>query len=370
MIARIKNKNLQTWMRGYARHLVDRTRARLATPPGPKHILFAICDHYEPKYRRPPAEQAEERVRVWEELYPKVAGGFRDADGYAPRHSFFFPGEEYEPSYLDRLARLAAAGYGEVELHLHHDGDTAETLAAKIDEHLKQFAGHGHLSRDAGGRLRYAFIHGNWALANSRRDRKRCGVDAELPVLWNTGCYADFTFPSAPDECQPNIVNRIYWPVGDLNKSRSYEHGELARVGEKKGDRVLMIQGPLSFARRPGSLSVRIENGDLTGIDPPTPARFASWVSQGIHVKGRPEWIFVKVHTHGAQEKIAKVLLGDEARRFHEALTTRWNDGDRWLLHYVTAREMYNVAMAAMDGKSGDPNLFRDYVLKPPPVVR
>jgi hypothetical protein len=50
-------------------------------------------------------------------------------------------------------------------------------------------------------------------------------------------------------------------------------------------------------------------------------------------------------------------------------LTTEYNDGRSWVLHYVTAREVFNVAMAAMRGQAGDPNAFRDYVLPPPPVA-
>ena len=44
----------------------------------------------------------------------------------------------------------------------------------------------------------YAFIHGNWSLCNSRPDGRYCGVNNELDVLRETGCYADFTLPSAP----------------------------------------------------------------------------------------------------------------------------------------------------------------------------
>src|SRR5439155_5756038 len=116
--------------------------------------------------------------------------------------------------------------------------------------------------------------------------------------LHETGCYADFTFPSAPDECQPNIVNQIYWPAGDLSRTRAYEQGERARVGQVRDDRILMIQGPLALARRPGRLSWRIENAAITAKDPPTPARVRSWVAQGIGVQGREDWVFVKAHTH------------------------------------------------------------------------
>ena len=118
------------------------------------------------------------------------------------------------------------------------------------------FSQHGHLTRDEEGRSRFAFIHGNWCLANARADGRWCGVDEEIPLLWDAGCYADFTFPSAPDGCQPNIVNKIYWPVGDLARKRAYEQAEHARVGKTYDDRMLLVTGPLTLARRPRSLSV------------------------------------------------------------------------------------------------------------------
>ena len=64
--------------------------------------------------------------------------------------------------------------------------------------------------------------------------------------------------------------------------------------------------------------------------------------------------MFVKVHTHGAIENTAASLLGDGGRALH----TRARDlqaATAGALHYVTAREMFNVARAAMDGKTGDP---------------
>ncbi|HEY2903536.1 MAG TPA: hypothetical protein VGL59_23330 [Polyangia bacterium] len=313
------------------------------------------------------------RVQAWLTGYPALAQEFRDADGRPPRHSFFFPGEQYTPDFLDPLAELARRGFGEVELHLHHDGDTAEKLRADIDRYLKELAAHGHLTRDPAGKLKYGFIHGNWCLANARRDGRWCGVAEEIPLLFETGCYADFTFPSAPDECQPGIVNQIYWPQGDLSQRRAYEQGTPARVGpaERRDDRILIIEGPLAPAWRAGGglPRVRIENADVRAGDPGTPARIKTWVQQGIGVQGRPEWVFVKVHTHGAPEKQAASLLGEDGRAMHRELTTRYNDGVNWSLHYVTAREMFNIALAAIDGKNGNPNAFRDYVLPPPPVA-
>ena len=57
-----------------------------------------------------------------------------------------------------------------------------------------------------------------------------------------------------------------------------------------------------------------------------------------------------------AHYRVPMVALADHMRR-------------GWALHYVTAREMYNVARAAMDGKSGDPSAYFDDVVPPPPVA-
>jgi hypothetical protein len=368
MLQRLRSKNLHTWLPGYAQDVWQRSRQPRVR--GLRHILFALCDHYEPLWNQPTEDVGEQRVRAWQEGYPLLASGFRDADGKPPQHTFFFPGEEYRPAFFDRLESLIQGGYGEVELHLHHDDATEESFRKEVLSYLDIYAKRGHLSRQPDGRPRYGFIHGNWTLANGRPDGRRCGVDNELPILFDTGCYADFTFPSAPDVTQPNIVNRIYWPVGDTARKRAYEWGERARVGHRYHDRILLVQGPSALVRRPGSLGVRIEASSLTAKDPGTPARIRTWVDQNIHVQGRPEWVFIKVHTHGAPEGQAASLLGRGGFEMHRDLCAHYNDGIRHRLHYVTAREMVNIALAAMDGKSGDPNAYRDYALPPPPMVR
>lgn len=367
VLERLREKHLETWIGGWLRQ-VGRGKKRW-NGDGPRHLLFAFCDHYEPLWGDASHEVGAERVGFWSEQYPRLARDFRDADGRSPRHSFFFPGEQYDPAWLDALAKLTRDGFGEVELHLHHDDDTEDDLRRDITRYVELYAKHGHFGRDAGGRPRYAFIHGNWCLSNARPDGKYCGVDTELPLLWETGCYADFTFPSAPDVCQPNVVNRIFWPVGDLARRRAYEQAEPARVGAGYDDRLLMITGPLSLARRPRSLALRIESSAVTARDPATRARLRTWTAQAIHVEGRPEWVFVKIHTHGAPEAQARSLLGEAGRAMHEALRDEYNDGKRWSLHYVTAREMYNVAIAATRGLDGDPSAYRDLVFAPPPAA-
>ncbi|HTJ85562.1 MAG TPA: hypothetical protein VL400_27785 [Polyangiaceae bacterium] len=363
----LKQKQLHRWGADWIRHMAVRRREGRDFR-GTRHLLFAFCDHWEPLFGGVDDARGDARVRAWETGYPALADRFRDADGVRPQHSFFFPGEHYRGRWLETLAGLAKRGYGEVELHLHHDGDTSESLACDVDRYVSEIASHGHLSRDADGRARFAFIHGNWCISNSRPDGKYCGVDDEVELLHRHGCYADFTFPAPESDAQPRAVNQIFWPSGDLRRRRAYEDGERARVGDKKTDRMLFVSGPSSLFLERSKNPFRIEASALTSNFPATPARVALWGDLGISVLGRPEWVFVKMHTHGAPEPEAKSLLGDGGVRLHEELARRYNDGTDWKLHYVTAREMFNVALAAMDGKSGDPAAYRDYTLAPPPV--
>lgn len=348
------------WMGGWLR---DRASKRmLRRGEGNRHLLFAICDHFEPLHGCASEDVAAMRVRTWRQFYPIVTSRFRDASGRVPRHTFFFPGEEYSPALVEPLAELVELGHGEVEVHLHHDGDTRASLTDKLERTLGLLGSHGVVPR-LGASPAWSFIHGNWALANGRPDGRFCGVDDELALLRGLGCYADYTFPSAPDPCQPSVVNAIYYARDDMRR-RGYEKADHVAVGTSKRDRVLLIQGPLALARRaPAARALRIESAALQAGDPPTRARLATWIDQWIHVRGRPEWTFVKLHSHGATERNARVMLGAPIEELHAALESLEREG--WRIHYVTAREMYNVARAAMDGKDGSPSAYFDYEIPP-----
>lgn len=62
-------------------------------------------------------------------------------------------------------------------------------------------------------------------------------------------------------------------------------------------------------------------------------------------------------------------LLGQPVDDMHTYLETAYNDGRKHVLHYVTAREMYNIAKAAEAGKTGNPGLYRDFELAAPGKV-
>jgi hypothetical protein len=357
------------WLPGYLRATLDARRER-AQCRGPIDVLFAVADHFEPLHGKATPDVGLRRVRDWQAGLARMAAAFTDADGRGPQHTFFFPIEQYAPDYLDALAGLCRAGLGEVEIHLHHDADTAENLGRSLVRFRDMLdSRHGLLSRDRSGRLSYGFIHGNWALANSLPDGRWCGVDDELRVLMETGCYADFTLPSAPSPAQTRTVNRLYYATAGSARPRAHDAGPRAIVGRRPPEKaLLLVQGPLTldWHRAKWGVVPRLDNASLHAVNPPTPDRFANWVSCGITVAGRPEWVVVKVHTHGALEKNAAMLLGAPMEAFHRHQHAHYNDGLHYRLHYVTARELVNIIHAAEAGETGNPGSYRDYVYRPP----
>ena len=63
-------------------------------------------------------------------------------------------------------------------------------------------------------------------------------------------------------------------------------------------------------------------------------------------------------------------MFGEPLRRFLRELTEWARDSGEARLHFVTAREMVNVALAACDGRDGNPGEFRDYRLQRSGSVR
>lgn len=359
-----RRRNLQQWLGAY---VADAPRRRLPRANEEVHVLLCLADHFEPKWNQASPEKAWSRVRLWTEEYPRHLGEFRDDDGRPPRHSFFYPIEEYEPPYLSALADLCAAGYGEVEVHLHHDHDTSADLRRKLLDFKHLLCErHGLLSRNRHtGDIVYGFVHGNWALDNSRPDGRWCGVNNELDILRETGCYADFTLPSAPDPTQTRTINRLYYAVDDPARPKSHDSGIDLGHGPAPDNALLMIQGPLVLDWRNPKWGMlpRLENGCIQGSQPPSIERLPAWLRARIQAPSRPDWFFVKLHTHGTVEENHQALLGEPMIRFHRALREHAERHAHFHFHYVSARELCNLARAAEAGWQGSVDDARNYEL-------
>jgi hypothetical protein len=271
-----------------------------------------------------------------------------------PQHTFFYPAEQYDPEVLESLAQLARDGFGDVEVHLHHDHDCSQGFRDKITSFVQLLnQRHGLLRRDPAGRISYGFIHGNWALDNARPDGRWCGVNDEISILHESGCYADFTLPCAPEPGQTRRVNSIYYAVDDPLQPKSHDWGAPARVGcERPADGLLMIQGPLAWnwMRRKWLVIPRLENGDLHGQNVPTWSRFCLWQRVGVTVLGRPDWVFIKQHTHGTNECNSELFLAGTWRNFHQQLALRCQSDPQLRYYYVTAHELAGLVHQAEQG--------------------
>ncbi len=350
----LRQRNMHYWIGSY---YFPSERAEPIDKDQPVDLFVAICDHWEPECYGASHAKALERVQRWVYEYPKAFSQFRDCNGRPPQHTFFYPQDEYRPEYLDEIAQLCAEGFGDVDVHLHHDHDTSDQFREKLEAFKETlFHRHGLLRRDPlTNEIVYGFIHGNWALCNSRPDGRWCGVDQELTILKETGCYADFTMPSAPNECQTRTINSIYYAQDIPGQRKSHNTGIRSRVGQPPpADHLLMIQGPLclDWQSRKFGVIPRIENGDLTAGRAPTWRRFQHWMNVGVHVAGRPNWKFLKLHTHGCKDGNIDMLLGPEMQAFHAELAVQRQANPGLRLHYVTAWEMAQLVRQAEAGET------------------
>jgi hypothetical protein len=363
---------LGRWLPGYLWQRLAGHR-----PPSRTHLIFALADHFEPAIvpedgsARAPYTEQERRLEQWCHEYPIRFGAYRDAEERPFVHSYFYPAEQYDQPLIARLAEHCRAGWGEIEIHLHHGveiPDSAENTRRQLIEFRDRLAReHGCLSYLGGStQPRYAFVHGNFALANSNRGRG-CGVDTEMQVLAETGCYADLTLPTAAFHlAQTSKINSIYECALPLTERAPHRKGRNLARGRAPKSFPLIVQGPLMLNLHPGSGSrrwVRIDNAALTGPNPASLHRLSLWKRAAISVEGRPDWLFIKLHCHGMDFRHEEATLGSAMQKFMRELTGGAKERNE-VLHFVSAREMVNIILAACDGKEGNPGEYRDYQLK------
>ena len=336
---------------------------------GHVHLIIALADHFEPSSMPgvgagyAPADVQQARLEAWCAEYPRNFQSFRDSDGRCFTHTYFYPAEQYDRSLVAQLADLCHSGWGEIEIHLHHEGATADSTRHEIVSFRDTLAlEHGCLAYETGdNRPKYAFVHGNFALANCA-DGYGCGVDNEMQILRETGCYADLTFPtSAFHPAQIAKINSLYECSLPFDERAPQRRGRKLQLGRPVTKFPFIVQGPwmLDFdisSRRLG----RIENGSLTGSSPPSLRRLELWKKAGITVAHRRDWLFLKLHTHGMDPTQTDTVLRAPMQRFLKDLIDGAQDR-RETLHFVSAREMANIILAVCDGRDGNPTDYRDY---------
>lgn len=338
-------RHAELWLLPYLKDRLQKS-ARTAKP---KRAWVAITDHYEPLGQGASIETALHRVAQWRDKWPRIADDApRDAAGQRPQYSFFYPQEEYRRDLLDGIAEMVRLGVGDVEVHLHHNNEKSDAFIQKVTEFCRRLTQDHGLLRRQDGRTIFGFIHGNWALDNSRPDGNYCGLNGEIALLRDLGCYADFTMPSVPSSTQSRVINKIYWCTNNPgNRPRSFDRGIEATVGGGRQGDLLMITGPLGvrFGTR---LLPRVETSEVAGYDLPTPARARQWFDLAPTIG---DDVFIKLYTHGAPEQnLVPLLNGGLANLFRYIADEANRRGIE--IHWATAWQMYQAANALIHGRS------------------
>jgi hypothetical protein len=336
-------RNAQLWLPDYLRTRVRDFRSRRDNPG---RVWLAIADHFEPLWLKPDEQTAHARVAGWSRHWPEIAARHQDSAGRPPKYTFYFPQEEYRPAFLDPLASMTAAGIADVEVHIHHGGEGERAFLERMSGFIETLHHRHGLLRKVNGRLVFGFIHGNWALDNSRPDGICCGLNNEITLLRDLGCYADFTMPSGNSPTQSRLVNTIYWVTDDPEKPRSFDTGIPVAPGVAYSSDLLMIPGPLGL-RWKERLVPRLETGEIAWQDLPTPYRVSRWLDLAPRIG---DDIFLKLYTHGAQERNAEALLrqGGLDSTFRMAAEECRRRGHQ--LYFVSTWEMRQAVDLALEG--------------------
>jgi hypothetical protein len=330
-------RHAEIWLLPY---LKDRLRKRRIRNK-PKRAWVAITDHFEPLGMGVSLEIALARMGRWRDRWPRIADDApRDAAGQRPQYSFFYPQEEYNRQVVDAIAEIVRLGVGDVEVHLHHHDEQRDSFIQKVTEYCRRLTDDHGLLRQQDGRTVFGFIHGNWALDNSRPDGKWCGLNGEIALLRDLGCYADFTMPSLPSPTQGRVVNQIYWCTNNPdNRPKSFDHGIEATVGSGKQGDLLMITGPLGV-RFAGRTKPRLETGEIAGYDMPSPSRVRQWFDLAPTIG---DDLFLKLYTHGAPERNLEPLLNDGFSDLYRWVTEE-AQRRQIEIHWASAWQMYQAA--------------------------
>jgi hypothetical protein len=318
----------------------------------PRDIVVALMFVYEPSVD-------SGGMRDLLKMFASLAAEHTDSDGRKFQLTFACPGRDTDSTTLYMLTDYCRRGLGEVEYLIPWDYSSEVSMRDELGQGLRFFNSRGWMST-VGSEIRFAVV-------GEGRGDERGGDDfrKQASVLSDLGCYADMSFPGARNSLQQSSVNTMFM-VSSADYDPYNESDEL-RAGRLGKGGLLVVEGPFLIDWTDWRFTLRpyVEDGYLSPETPPDPGRVDSWVRANVHVIGQPNWIFVKLTIGGLSNAASAQSLGHSFDQSLMYLEEVYNDSEMYRLHYVTAREMYNVAMAAQALQNGDAGLFRDYLIEP-----
>ena len=343
MLSKLKKitRNPHVWLPGYL-------KAKRATPAGaPKRAWLAIADHYEPGWNHVDRETELRRVKAWTDAWPEIATRHRDTTGKPAQYTFFYPEDQYRPELVDPLQRMTEMGIADVEVHIHHGGEGEQKFLERMSGFLANLQNRHGLLRRRNGKPAFGFIHGDWVLDNSDPTGACCGLNNEITLLRDLGCYADFTLPCPHTVAQVRMVNTIYWATDDPLGPKSHDTGIPVCPGQQVLGDLMIIPGPLgiNWRERTRAIAPRLETGELAGYSRPTPHRARLWLKRSPRIG---DDVFIKLYAHGAPEKNAGPMLGGDLDRVFDCMAQVCAAGGTEL-HFATTWELFNAVEAVRE---------------------
>ena len=321
---------------------------------GMRHVMIAVCDHFEP-FHGVGKDEALARVATWRREFAQLAREFRDADGQPPKHTFFYPIEQYD-------ADVVGAARGSLPRHRQRDRGASpprkrhrrKSRASTLEQGAERLAGHGLLSRDERGALRYGFVHGNWALDNSHPEGRHCGVRDELARPPRDRLLRGFHAPlRARTARRPAPSMRSTTPAPP-STPKSHDRGRRVRADRDPqradDDELLIVQGPLALnwqRRKFGLLPAHRKQRPHRGESAHRATACASGSTAASPSRAGRTGSSSSCTPTARTPTNTRMLLGEPMRAFHRALAEMAAADPALRFHYVTARELVNILHAA-----------------------
>ncbi len=282
-----------------------------------------------------------------------------DSDGRKFQLTLACPGRNPDSATLNILTEYCRRGLGEIGYLITWDYSSEASMRDELKKALRRFNSHGWM-KTVGSEVRFAVVR-----ERSSGERGEADLRRQASVLSDLGCYADMSFPGARRSRPQSRVNTMF--MVSSADSEPYNESDELRAGRLGKGGLLVIEGPFLIDWTDWRFTIRpyVEEGHLSQEAPPDPGRVDSWIRANVHVIGQPNWIFVKLMIDGLSDAASAQSLRHSLDQSLMYLEEVCNDDELYRLHYVTAREMYNVAMAAQALKSGNAGLFRDYLIEP-----
>jgi len=218
---------------------------------------------------------------------------------------------EQEQLAREAIRPLAMADGHEMHLHVHHEfwtrnesafdtavsrwvnaSSTADMDSRRLDFGFARFT--EIIARELGTAFdRWAFVHGNWALAAS--DPLICTVENELGLIMRHGGFGDFSFPAGRGYCDPALP--APFTCLPIEGKRAYDDPAAdprlveAGSGAMRPERFFIWNSPIKAAF--SSLDYYSESNRRLFKEPDR--IISEWLRNSVCLDGT---LFIKTHAH------------------------------------------------------------------------